>query len=92
MLGSFFSLDQQKVFKPQFFHSINGTFVLELLTKFLKVRKTYIPEQGFAGVDACSQNGKIFIVVGCLYTFPVNRKIPQEIFEDSLCVYSIAFK
>jgi len=92
MLGSFLSLDQQNVVKPQFFHTINGTFVLELLTKFLKISKTYISEQSFAGMYACSQNGKIFTVVGCLYTFPVDRKIPQEIFEDSLCVYGIAFE
>ena len=92
MLGFFLSLNQQNVIKPQFFHTINGTFVLELLTKFLKVRKTYISEQSFASMNACSQNGKIFCVIGCFNTFPIHRNIPQEIFEDSLCVYSIAFE
>ena len=44
VLGSFLTLDQEDKFQPQLFCSINGTFILELLTEFLKISKTYISE------------------------------------------------
>jgi hypothetical protein len=92
VLSPFFPLNEKDIVHPQFFRTINGTFVLELLTKLLKIGKTDIAEQGFAGVDACSQDGKIPIVVSRFYTVPVYRKIFEEIFKDGFCVFGIALE
>src|ERR1700761_8142284 len=92
MLRSFFSLYQQNVIEPQFLYCINGTFVLELLTQLLKISKTYITEQGFTSMNTCSQNGKVFILVSRLHTFPVHRQIAQKIFKYCFCVHGITFE
>ena len=92
MLRFFLSLDQQNVVKAQFFDTINGTFVLELLTLLLKIGETYIAEEGFAGMHAGSQNGKVLVAISRFYPFPVYRQVAQEIFENGLCVYGIAFE
>jgi hypothetical protein len=63
-----------------------------LLTELLKICKTDVAEQCFAGVDACSQDGKIPIMVSGFYPFPVYRNIFEEIFKDGFCVFSIALE
>ena len=92
MLSSFFTLYQENVFNPQLFRSINGTFVLELLAEFLKIGKSNIAEEGFAGVNCRSQSGKIFTIVGGLDALPVYRQVFNEIFKNGFCVYGIAFE
>jgi len=92
MLCSFFALYQENIVNPQLFRSINGTFVLELLAEFLKIGKTNVAEQGFAGMNCGSQTGKIFTIVGAFDALPVNWKVFQEIFKNCFCVYGIAFE
>ena len=92
MLCFFFTLNKKNVIHPDFFHSINGTFILELLTELLKICKSHITEQCFAGMDTRSQCGKVLAIIGIFYARPIYRQIFQEIFEDSFCVYSIAFE
>ncbi len=43
-------------------------------------------------MDACSQDGKIPIMISGFNPFPVYRKIFNEIFKDGFCVFSIAFE
>src|ERR1700744_125358 len=92
MLCFFFSLNKKNIIHPDFFHTINGTFILELLTKLLKVSKSYITEQSFASMDAGSQSGKVFCVVGCFYASPVYRQVLEKIFEDRFRVFSISLE
>jgi len=92
MLSSFFALYEENVVNPQFFRSINGTFVLELLAEFLKIGKTDVAEQGFAGMDCGSQSWKIFAIVGVFYALPVNWKVFKKIFKNGFRVYGIAFE
>jgi hypothetical protein len=92
MLCPFFALYEENIFNPQLFRSINGTFVLELLTEFLKIGKANVAEEGFAGVNCCSQSGKIFTIVGGLDALPVYGQVFQKIFKNGLCVYGIAFE
>ena len=92
MLSIFFTLAQQLIIDLQLLPTINGTFVLELLAEFLEIGKTNIPKQGFASMDAGSQNGKIPVIESSFNPLPVYRQIPQEIFEHGFCVYGIAFE
>ena len=92
VLSLFFSLDKKDIVHSQFFRTINGTFVLELLTLLLKIRKTDIAEESLASVDACSQDGKIPVMVSRFYPLPVSRKILEKIFKDGFCVFCITLE
>ena len=75
MLSSFFSLDQKDIIHPKLFRTINGTFVLELLTLLLKISKSDITEECFAGMNAGSQYGKILTVIGSFDPLPIDRQV-----------------